>query len=87
MCGFRLPGADSVDAAGTTIVSTFGRKRMRGGDLRDVRRAKFERQLRCQVVHCRRGLATFEKKQEEKKNSECSPAALLAWSVHNMKNQ
>lgn len=60
---------------------------MRGGDLRDVRRAKFERQLRCQVVHCRRGLATFEKKQEEKKNSECSPAALLAWSVHNKKNQ
>ena len=69
MGGFRLPGADSVDAAGTTIVSTFGRKRMRGGDLRDVRRAKFERQLRCQVVHCRRGLATFEKKNKKKRKT------------------
>ena len=65
MGGFRLPGANSVDAAGKAIVSTNGRKRLRG-DLRDVRRAKFERQLRCQVVHCRRVLAIFERNKKRK---------------------
>jgi hypothetical protein len=33
------------------------------------------------------GVSYYIRKKQEEKNSESSPAALLGWSVHNMKNQ